>query len=483
MNTSHTYFITAQASGGRKPPVNAAISSTLSRIARSCAMPLATTLAIALLTTTAQAQVAVQGKTVYTMSGAPIKDGVVVIKDGKIAAIGAAADIRIPDGFRVLKAAVVTPGLIDAHSTVGFSGMLNQEHDQDQLEHSTPIQPELRAIDAYNAHDDLVAWVRSFGVTTMHTGHAPGELISGQTLIVKTVGNSVKEALVVEARAVAATLTVDARKADARSPGTRGKMMALLRAELLRAREYQAKQKAVAKPLEKDGEKAPDKPAAKAANPGAEKAAEASGDKTGAKTDVKPDAPAAEPPPRDLRLETLVQVLEGKLPLLITADRSQDIASALRLAKEFNIKIWLDGAAEAYLLIDDIKAASVPVIIHPSMARAVGDRENQSFTTAAKLVSAGIPVAMQSGYEAYVPKTRVVLFEAAITAAHGLSFEQALATITRDAAKILGIADHVGSLEVGKDGDIALYDGDPFEYTSHCTGVIIGGQVVSETVR
>ncbi len=424
--------------------------------------------AIVALTGTAHAQVAVQGKTVYTMAGPPIKDGIVVIKDGKIAAIGAAADIRMPDGFRVLKAEVVTPGLIDARSTVGFSGMLNQEQDQDQLEHSTPIQPELRAIDAYNAHDELVEWVRSFGVTTLHTGHAPGELISGQTLIVKTTGNTVEESLVMDARAVAATLAVEARKTDARSPGTRGKMMALLRGELFAAREYQAKQKAAAKPME---------PAASKSNA---PAADSDAKKTAKKDDAEK---AAEPPPRDLRLETLVQVLEGKLPLLVTANRAQDIASALRLAKEFDIKIWLDGAAEAYLLIDDIKAAGVPVFIHPSMARAVGDRENQSFETAAKLVAAGIPVAMQSGYESYVPKTRVVLFEAALTAANGLTFEQALATITRDAAKILGIADRVGTLQVGKDGDLALYDGDPFEYTTHCTGVVIGGKVVSEMKR
>jgi len=456
---------------------------------------LAAFVTVVAIASAARAQVAVQGKTVYTMGGPPIKDGVVVIKEGKIAAIGAAADIRIPDGFRVLKAEIVTPGLIDAHSTVGFSGILNQDQDQDQLEHSTPLQPELRAIDAYNAQDDLVAWVRSFGVTTLHSGHAPGELISGQTLIVKTIGNTVKEALVVESRAVAATLSADARKTDARSPGTRGKMMALLRGELLKAREYQAKQKAAEKVAEKPAgnnagvgtEKVADKGAEadKVANAdkSTDKGADAATDKPAQQSGPKPAAPASEPPPRDLRLETLVQVLEGKLPLLITANRAQDIASALRLAKEFDIKIWLDGAAEAYLLIDDIKAAGVPVIIHPSMARAVGDRENQSFETAAKLVAAGIPVAMQSGYESYVPKTRVVLFEAALTAAHGLSFEQALATITRDAARILGIADRVGSLEVGKDGDLALYDGDPFEYTSHCTGVVIGGRVVSETVR
>src|SRR5262249_48892113 len=157
--------------------------------------------------------------------------------------------------------------------------------------------------------------------------------------------------------------------------------------------------------------------------------------------------------------------------------------SALRVADEFKIKIWLDGASEACLLVDEIKAAGVPVIVHPTMARAIGDRENLSFETAAKLVAAGVPVALQSGYEAYVPKTRVVLCEGAVAAANGLKFEQALRTITIDAAKILGIDNRVGSLEVGKDGDVALYDGDPLEYTTHCVGTVINGRVVSETAR
>jgi imidazolonepropionase-like amidohydrolase len=403
----------------------------------------------------AAAQVAVHGKTVYTMAGKPIQDGMVVVKDGKIVAIGQAADIKLPEGVRVLEAAVVTPGLVDAHATVGFSGILNQPHDQDQLEHSTPIQPELRAIDAYNSHDDLIEWIRGFGVTTIHTGHAPGELISGQTLIVKTIGNTVAEALVRDAHAVAATLSTDAKKADGKSPGTRGKMMSMLRAELIKAREYQVKQRK------------------------AEKPAEAASGSDAPKEAKKP----ADGPPRDLRMETLVQVLDGKLVLLVTADRLQDIQSALRLAKEFQIKICLDSAAECYLAIDDIKAAGVPVILHPSMARAVEDKENLSFETASKLVAAGIPVALQSGFEAYVPKTRVVLFEAALTAANGLTPEQALATITIDAARILGIADRVGSLEIGKDGDLALYDGDPLEYTTHCVGTVIGGKVVHDKPR
>jgi imidazolonepropionase-like amidohydrolase len=247
----------------------------------------------------------------------------------------------------------------------------------------------------------------------------------------------VDAAKLVETRAVAATLSDVARKQGEKSPGTRGKMMSMLRAEFIKAQEYQRKITA----SESDDEQSP--------------------------------------PPRELRLETLAKVLAHELPLMITAHKAQDISNALRLAQEFGFTLWLDGAAEAYLLVDEIKAAGVPVILHPSMARPVGDLENMSFETAAKLVQAGVPVAMQAGYEAYVPKTRVVLFEAAMTAGNGLSFEQALATITSDAAKILGIDEQVGSLEVGKHGDVALYDGDPFEYTTHCIGTVINGQVVS----
>ncbi|MEE8170868.1 MAG: amidohydrolase family protein, partial [Phycisphaerae bacterium] len=242
-----------------------------------------------------------------------------------------------------------------------------------------------------------------------------------------------------------------------KSPGTRGKMMAMLRAQFIKAQEYLKKLDAHAEPESQPAEgKGEDD----------ENGDESDGEK-------KPD--------RDLRLEALGRVLTGDMPLMISANRVQDIAAALRLADEFKIRLILDSAAEAYLLIDEIKAAGVPVIIHPSMARASGDRENMSFETAAKLHEAGIPVALQSGYESYVPKTRVALFEAALTAAHGLTFEQALGTITIDAARILGIADRVGSIVVGKDGDLAMYDGDPFEYTTHCTAVVINGQVVSDT--
>jgi len=430
------------------------IGRTLALVVVTCALGVPASAGAAPGDEHVSGDVAVRGEIIYTMAGEPIRGGVVIVRGGRIEAVGPAATTPIPQGMRVLDAAVVTPGLIDARATVGLTGIFNVPHDQDMLERSQPMQPELRAIDAYNPQEELVEWVRSFGITTVHTGHAPGELISGQTMIVRTAGTTVESALVREAAAVAATIGPMAHRSEG-SPGSRSRSMAMLRQELIRAQEYRA---ARARGADEDSE---------------EKMA---GDDVDGGDERRRRAPRG----RDLRMEAMVRVLDGDLPLLITANHAQDIATALRLKEEFGIRMWLDGAAEAYLLIDEIRAAGVPVIIHPTMIRAYGEYANLSFETAGKLVDAGIPVAMQSSYEGYVPKVRVVLFEAAVAAAHGLGMERALATITRDAAKILGIDDRVGTLEPGKDGDIALYDGDPFEYLSRCIGVVMQGNVVSE---
>ena len=384
--------------------------------------------------------VAVYGDTVYTMTGPPIEKGVVLIEAGKIKLAGSALDIPVPPEARVLRGKVVTPGLVDAHTTVGLTGYLNQDQDQDQLDKTEPIQPELRAIDSYNPRERLIEWVRGFGVTTIHTGHAPGALVSGQTMIAKTVGESVDDATITPQAMVAVTLGDDARPGDdKKSPGTRSKAVAMLRGELVKTQDYLRKLELA------DPEKRPD---------------------------------------RDLRREVFADVLRGKLPLLVTVNRATDIDAALRIAAEFGLRIVLDSASEAYLVADRIKAAGVPVIVHPSMRRGgAGETENISFETAATLRAKGIPVARQSGFEGYVPKTRVALFEAAIASANGLTTEQALATITSDAATILGVADRVGSLRPGLDGDVAIFDGDPFEYATHCTAVVIDGRVVSEEPR
>lgn len=376
---------------------------------------------------------AIHGDTVWTMAGKPITDGLVLVRDGKITFVGPAAGTAYTADHRVLHAKVVTPGLVDAHATGGLTGMLNADGDQDMLEKSAAIQPALRAIDAYNARDPLVAYVRSFGVTTVNTGHAPGMLVSGQTMVVKTHGRTADEDVIKPAAMIAASLGNNGTTAEAgKSPGTRSKAVALLRAELIKAQAYVAKQK-----LEDETKR----------------------------------------PARDLNLEVLARALDGTQPLLVTAHRQQDILSALRVAKEFSLSILLDGASDAPLVLEEIKSAGVPIILHPMMARSFGDEQNHSFETATTLKAAGIPFALQSGYEAYVPKTRVILFEAAIAAANGLSFTDTLASITIDAARLIGVADRTGSLAVGKDADLALYDGDPFEYATHCTATVIDGTV------
>jgi len=408
-------------------------------------VPLAATLACCLAAAAGVAAdpappLAIRGDIVHTMAGPAIRDGVVLLENGKVKQVGPAADVAIPPGTRVIRGAVVTPGLVDAHTVVGLAGFLNQDQDQDQLDKGDPVQPELRAVDSYNPRERLLEWIRGFGVTTIHTGHAPGALVSGQTMVVKTVGETVEEAVLAPVAMVAVTLGDDARPGDdKKSPGTRSKAVAMLRGELVKAREY-ARKRGLA-----DAEKRPE---------------------------------------RDLRREVFADVLDGKLPLLVTVNRAADIDSALRVAAEFGIRIVLDSAAEAYLAADRIKAAGVPVILHPTMRRAgMGETENVGFETAAKLRAAGIPLALQSGYESYVPKTRVALFEAAVAAANGLSTEEALAAITIDAARIIGVADRVGSLQPGRDADVAVFDGDPFEYTSHCTAVVIDGRVVADEPR
>ncbi len=149
----------------------ARLSRPLAAVALACSAPLA-----------AQ-DIAVRAERVHTMAGPPIQDGVVLVRGGKIVAVGPAATVRIPEGVEVLTAKVATPGLVDAHSVVGLSGYMNQPHDQDQLDRGAPVQPHLRAVDGYNPDEELVGWLRSLGVTTVHTGHGPGALVSGQSLV------------------------------------------------------------------------------------------------------------------------------------------------------------------------------------------------------------------------------------------------------------------------------------------------------------
>jgi len=383
------------------------------------------------------AQTAIQAETIYTVSGAPIKNGVVLVKNGKIENVGTAAEVSIPKNYTVITAKVVTPGLVDARSVVGFSGSLNIPTDQDQLEKSGPIQPELRAIDAYNPEEKLVAYVRDNGVTTLHTGHGIGALVSGQTMVVKTKPGKIDAVTLVPFKMLAMTIGNPVEN-NFTSPGTKAKQMAMIRTELLKAQNYLQKQ------TDKDTSKRP---------------------------------------ATDLKYEALGKLLTGEVKALMTVNTSNDIMNATRLAKEFNFKLVIDGAAEAYRMIDEIKAANAEVILHATMARNGGDMVNMTRESAGILTAAGIPVSIETGFEAYVPKTHVLLHEAALAVAYGMPYEEGIKSITLTPARLLGLHKSVGSIETGKDADLVMYDGDPFEYLTNVCKVMIDGVVVTDSCK
>jgi len=383
------------------------------------------------------AQIAIKADMLYPVSAAPIANGVVLIKDGKITAIGTAASVSIPADYKVYTAKSVTPGLIDARTVIGMSGVLNISADQDQLEKSSPIQPELRAIDAYNPEERLVKTARELGVTTMHTGHGIGALVSGQTIIVKTKKGTTEQVTINPFCMLAMTIGPEVSGYFS-SPGTKAKQMSMIRTELLKAKEY------LKKMSDKDSTKRP---------------------------------------VYDLKMDALSKLLKGEIKALITANRSVDIMNAIRLSKEFNFKLVIDGAAEAYLLINEIQAAKAEIILHPTMARNEDEMINMNRESAAILTKAGIPVCIESGYESYVPKTRIVLYEASVAVSYGMSFDDALKSITLNPAKLLGIDKKVGSIEPGKDADLVLYNGDPFEYTTNVCTVFIDGEEVHNACK
>ena len=377
-------------------------------------------------------KIAVEGETVYTMGGkGSIANGVVLIQDGKITAAGAA--LAIPSDYRRLRAKVVTPGFVDAHSTIGLSGIFNIPADQDQDETSDPNQAELRAVDGFNPNDALVDYALEDGVTTVQAAPGHKNAIAGQSAIFKThAGRRTVENMAV--RSVSAmffTLGEEAKEAygpKGKAPATRMGTAALIRKALVEAQNYDRK---------------------------------------------KPD--------RNLKMEALARVVKGEIPAVFTAHREDDILTAIRIGREFNLKLILDGATEGYLVADEIKKAGVPVIVGPVMIRALGlDRRNATLENAAILAGKGIPIAIQSGFEGYVPKARIALFEAAVAASNGLGIERALAAITISPARILGISERVGSIEEGKDADLVLFDGDPFEYRTHVDAVIAGGTIVRQ---
>lgn len=405
--------------------------------------------ALAALSPSLTAQkIAITAERLFTLDGGPQGGpGTVLITDGKIESLrSGAADSTSPPGYLALHAKVVTPGLIDTATTTGISGAYNIPADQDQDERSDPNAAEVRVIDSFNPNELLLKWINQHGTTTIQVTPGPRNVIAGAAAIFKTVGPK-SHATTVDRLAVRTPSAMvfnlgDTPKATygehERAPSTRMKEAAMIRTALASAKTYQA-----------------------------------GWDRWRAEGSAPDKQPA-----HDGKLDALAPVVAGKLPAIFNVHRADDIETAIRLGREFALKYMLSSLTEGYLALNTLAAAKVPLLFGPEMQGPESlQTANASLESPWLLQSAGNPVALMTGYEAYVPKSRVLLFEAGVAAGNGAGLENTLRMITSQAAQILGISDRVGSLAPGKDADVVLFDGDPFEYTTHVLAVLVSGNI------
>ncbi len=378
---------------------------------------------------------------VMTMAG-PAFVGDVAIENGKIVAVGQSlsysdAEVRDVTGMTVM------PGIVDPHCHIGMWEDAMGFEGADGNECTNPITPELRAIDAINPYDRCFEEAAAGGVTTCVTGPGSANVIGGQFVAIKTYGDSVEDMVLRFPVAVKAAFGENPKRVyngKNQTPSTRMATAALMRKALIEAQEYNEK-------LER-GKADPEKM-----------------------------------PERNLGKEILARVIRRELPMKIHAHRADDILTAIRICREFKLRYTLDHCTEGYLITDKLKEALSEdcegIIVGPLLTdRSKIELKNLSFKAPKVLEQAGIEYAMMTDHpvtpEQYLPICT------AIAVREGASEEGALKAITINAAKITGIADRVGSIEVGKDADIAVFSGHPFDFRSCCVLTLVNGKVAHE---
>lgn len=378
---------------------------------------------------------------VMTMAG-PAFVGDVAIENGKIVAVGQSlsysdAEVRDITGMTVM------PGIVDPHCHIGMWEDAMGFEGADGNECTNPITPELRAIDAINPYDRCFEEAAAGGVTTCVTGPGSANVIGGQFVAIKTYGDSVEDMVLRFPVAVKAAFGENPKRVyngKNQTPSTRMATAALMRKALIEAQEYNEK-------LER-GKADPEKM-----------------------------------PERNLGKEILARVIRRELPMKIHAHRADDILTAIRICREFKLRYTLDHCTEGYLITDKLKEAlgedCEGIIVGPLLTdRSKIELKNLSFKAPKVLEQAGIEYAMMTDHpvtpEQYLPICT------AVAVREGASEEGALKAITINAAKITGIADRVGSIEVGKDADIAVFSGHPFDFRSRCVLTLVNGKVAHE---
>lgn len=379
---------------------------------------------------------------ILTMAGQSYENGIVLIENGKIKAVG--TDLPVLTGeIEILDAqgGWVMPGIIEAHCHVGIMEQKKGFEGDDCNEITNPVTPYLKAIDGINPMDAAFDDAVKAGITGAMIGPGSANVVGGQFAFLKTKSRIVDELVVLEPAAMKVALGENPKRNysdQQKSPMTRMAIGALLREELFNAKTYQ-KEKIAA---EKEGKEF--------------------------KIDYKK--------------ECWLPVLNKEIPLKVHAHRVDDIVTALRIAKLFDVNLTLDHCSEGHLIADTIARSHFPAIVGPSMApRSKIEVQNVDFKTSGILHQAGVKVAITTDHP--VIPIQYLPICAGFAAREGLGIEEGLKAITINAAEICGVADRVGSLEVGKDADIAIFDGNPMEVFTRTLYTLINGKVVYDRAR
>jgi len=382
---------------------------------------------------------AIVGRKVNTITNGIIKNGVILVEDGKIKAIG--PDIKIPDGVKPLKAKYVMPGLVEAHCHIGIWEEKIGWAGSDGNEMTEPATPHVRALDGIKANADesgLEAALHE-GITTAQVLPGSANVIGGFGVVIKTAKKTTVDQMVIRNPS---GMKIAFGENPMRVYGVQKKVMpstrmgvaGVLRESLQKTKNYIEKMELYADDPEK-----------------------------------KPEV--------DLRLEALIPVLKKEIPFRAHAHRADDVATAIRICEEFDVEMSWEHATEGHRIADYIAEKKVPAVWGPSlMSRPKWEMRELGYDTPRIMYEAGVKFAIQT--DAPGSTIRFLPICAALSVREGLPYDYALKAITIIPAEILGVSDRVGSLEVGKDADLRLLSGDPLEFMTKCQKVVINGEVV-----
>ena len=376
---------------------------------------------------------------IMTVSGENFENGSIVVENGKIKEIGK-LDINKYSNLEIIdaKGLLVTPGLVDPHCHIGIMEEGIRFEGNDTNEMSGPIYPELRGIDSVYVKDMAFEYTYKSGITTVNTGPGSANIIGGTFCAMKTFGETVDDMIIKEETCMKMALGENPKRvygSNNKNPGTRMASAALMREWLFKAKEYHKKYHAF---LNKEED--------------------------------------AKEPSFDMKLHSLMRVFDGMI-VKIHAHRADDIMTAVRISKEFGLNATIDHATEAYLIPEKIKEDGIKLIIGPTLGMASKyELVNKSFKSAKVLEDHNITFAIMTDHPVITLDTTLV--QAALFIKEGLSENEALRALTITSAELNGIEDRVGSLEVGKDADLVIWNGPIFDIMTSPSLVMIDGKVV-----